>query len=492
MSVNLYRSDGTTLLDGLAITGLEAGADSDVATIKVKNDGGTTALNVLLVMRTVSAAAPNVLLANGVPPQDEMWGRMRIVAGATTTDWRSVGAYSGLLIGDIEPDAVVTVEFKLHPPSLAESLGWSFVPAPIYNENSQPVPPSLTRVDRGILTGIGDYSHSGLIRGLGVTATGTPDDEVHSAAGQWVHNGTLYGDVARDWAFTDEDVAAAALASGESYIVIQSRGAGVTNNTKGAKGTTPTAPTMPAGDVYVDTITVQYQVGGTPVIETADLAGDTVHDRYLAADGGALDLTIHAGQAQGGSTWRYSHGPQTLPLTDATTNYVWQLASGLFDATTSATVAPEDTATGPWWKVVTAAGAISSITDWRTYAGQTEVLTFNAVALTGGTGLKASMRVAHERLTLETVMASVPTNGGGASGSTILDVHVRAATIYTDSGVDDQRPTFAFNAATLTDDGSVHQVTDLRRGDVIELYLDAEPVGGTPASATVMLVCRKP
>src|SRR5688500_18083612 len=108
MSVNLYRSDGTTLLDGLAITGLEAGADSDTITVKVKNDGATVAKNVLLVMRTVDPEDPNALLAIGVPPQDQMWGRLRVTAGATTTDWRHVGAYSGLLIGDIAAGATVT------------------------------------------------------------------------------------------------------------------------------------------------------------------------------------------------------------------------------------------------------------------------------------------------------------------------------------------------------------------------------------------------
>lgn len=488
MSVNLYRADGTTLLDGLAITGLAAGADSDVTTIKVKNDGATTALNVLLVMRTVDPSDVNTLLASGVPPQDEMWGRMRITAGATTTDWRHVGAYSGLLIGDIAVGATVTVEFKLRPPSLAETAPWTFVPLPIYNEYSQPVPPSLTRVDRGILTGIGDYSHSGIVSGLGVTATGTPDDEVHSAAGFWVHNGTLYGDVARDWAFNNLDSAAAALASGESYIVIHSRGAGVTNNTKGAKGTTPTAPTMPTGDVYVDTITVQYQVGGTPVIETADLAGDTVYDRYTATAAG-LDVILSAGQAQGGSTHRYSHGELTVPVTDDATSYVWQLASGLPDADASATAAPEDTALGPWWKAV-AAGGVVTLTDMRTYAGQTVTVRLRGTN-PGSVGEVESQLIEHERLFLEQVVYRISDNGG-TSGQTKLQVKKNGTTIYTDHAVQDQRPTFAHDAATLTHSSAVHQVTEYRKGDVVSLETLEYPPDGTPAWSEAYLIFRKP
>jgi hypothetical protein len=502
MAVNLYRSDGTTLLDGISTTNEEAGADSDAIAFKVKNDGETDALNVILVQRTVDPGDPNTLLATGVPPQDEGWGRVRITGftntaeptwSVNTTDWTPLGAFSPLLVGDIPPDCLVHCEYKSHPPSSAETGPWVRSIVPIYNEYSQPLPPSLTRVDRGILTGVGDFAHSGLVSGLGVTVSGSPDDEVHSAAGVWVHKGILYGDIAQDHAFTDEDSAAAALASGEHYWAVISRGAGAFTVTKGTKGAAATKPALPAGEVFVRYVRIDYQAagGGVPVIEAADLDGTTLYDRYLAEDGGSLDLSIHPGQAQGGSTWRYSGGMQTLPLTDDDTNYVWQLASGLFDATLD-TVPPEGTAIGPLWEVLTASGSISTITDRRIYAGRTVELRLSAL-LTGGTGLKDSIRVGHERLFLDKVLASVSDDGDGSSGSTVLDIHIEGATIYTSSGTDDQRPTFAFDAGSaLADDGSVPEVRELRQGYTVQLHLDAEPVGGTPVSAEVILVCRVP
>lgn len=489
MSVNLYRSDGTTPLDGLAITNEQAGADSDVLTIKVKNDGATVAYNVLLVQRTADPVDPNTLLATGVPPQDEMWGRARVPG---VTDWMPLGAYAGLLIGDMDAAEVVTVEYKSHPPSNAETGPYTRSPVPIYNEYSLPIPPSLTRVDAGILTGIGDYSHSGIVSGCAVTASGTPDAIVHCAAGLWVHRGVLYGKIPTDHTLNQNDSAAAALASGQSYKARISLGAGVTTATKGVKGTSPTAPDLPTGDLLAPDgeVTVDYQAGGTSVIETADLGGAGGWDRYFAEDGGGLNLTLHSGQAQGGSTWRFAQGTQTVVLDDAATNYVWQLASGLFDSTTT-TAAPEQTAIGPLFKVVTAAGAISSITDWRTYAGRTVAIHMRG-DMPGGLGEVDSRVVEHERLFIERITYRLSDHGGGASGQTKLDAELDGVTLYTDFATSDQRPVFAFDAADLIDGGGVHQVTELRRGQVLSLHVAEFPVGGTPVWAEVTFYCRVP
>lgn len=499
MSVNLYRSDGTTPLDGLAITNEQAGADSDTITFKVKNDGATDAVNVLLVQRVVDPADATELLSTGAPPNDEMWGRVRITAfdnsaeptwSVNTTAWLPIGAFAGLLIGTIPPDCIVTCEYKSHPPSSAESGPWVRSLVPIYNEFSQPIPSGVSRENRGIYHGVGDFAHYGLIDGLGVTVSGSPDDEVHSAAGRWVHAGRLYGDVPRDYTLNQNDSAASALTAGQHYWAVISAGAGVLTATKGVRGTSPAKPPMPTGDIFIRYVKVDFQAGAS-VIETADLDGTTVYDRYLAVAGSGLNLTIHAGQAQGGSTWRYAQGTQTLPLTDATTNYVWQLASGLFEDTTT-TVAPEATAIGPLWEVVTAAGAITTITDRRYYMGQTVTIKLRAV-FPGSAGELISELIEHERLFLEQVVYRISDNGG-TSGQTKLDVTKGGTTIYTDFAVSDQRPTFAHDTVTLTNTTSVHQVTELRKGDVVALISLEHPTGGSgaPVWGEAYLICRKP
>src|SRR5690606_690494 len=100
----------------------------------------------------------------------------------------------------------------------------------------------------------------------------------------------------------------------------------------------------------------------------------------------------------------------------------------------------------------------------------------------------------YDELVLEDVVARISDNGGGAAGSTVLDVEVAGSTVYTDYATDDHRPTFAHNAATLTLEGGVHQVTRIRRGDEVALvgvsYPDSD--ASPPATAEVYLICRRP
>ena len=80
----------------------------------------------------------------------------------------------------------------------------------------------------------------------------------------------------------------------------------------------------------------------------------------------------------------------------------------------------------------------------------------------------------------------------GASGSTVFEVKKNGTTIYTSSGTDDQRPTFAFNASTLIHRSGIPEVLEFRRDDVVSFLTQTHPSGGTPASAECHLVFRVP
>lgn len=502
MPLVVYEADDTTLVEDLPITGFEAGEDSDPIELHIWNPLDSQDLaNIMLVVRTAHLSTPNLWVAIGLPPQDELWWLMRVIgfnnAGDTswsiaTSDWMPLGGFAGFLLASIPDGCAVHVEVKLHPPRGASPMDYRFKLVGTYNEYSIPVPPALTMAQRGILPGVGDLARSGLISGLGVTTTGSPNDEVHSAAGFWLHRGKVYGDVARDWAFNDEDSAAEALEAGELYWIVQSRGAGVTNNTKGLRGADPAKPAMPAGDVFVRYIRVDYQIGGTPVIEAADLAGETLYDRYYAVAGSGLNLEIHHGFALGGSTLRYAVVKQIVPLTDDDVNFVWQLPSGLFQDTVDESP-PSLAATLPWWEVTTAGGVITDIVDRRTYAGGEIVLHLKGV-MPGSPGSVDSLIVAHELLYCEKVIYRLSDNGGGASGETQLDSELEGDTLYTDFAVDDQRPEFPFDAAgdDLVVSDRVHQVTRLRRGELLELLTLGYPAGSTPGDvvAEAWYVCR--
>lgn len=505
MALEIYEDDDLTLVDDLPFTGLEAGVDSDVLTVHVwnnkGNDAGQTEGNVRLKLEVEHPDTPDLFVATGFPPVDELWGLMRVVGydntgdpswSAADTDWKNVGAYSDLLVGDIPTNCALYLEIKQHPPSSAVRKFWRWALGYYSNVYALAVPQAVALLDRGIYHGVGDYAHSGLVRGADVTASGSPDDEVHVSAAQVVWGGILYGAVATAITLNQNDSAAAALTAGQSYYAGITWGAAGWHATKGTKAVSPTKPTLPAGEVQARQpwVLVQYDAGGG-AIDSADITGDGLYDRFAIVAGSGLQVEMHKGRSIGGGTERYSSEKQLLPLSASDTFYVWQLASGLPEKTTDETP-PETTAIGPIAEVDTDLSGVTAIRDRRSYAGKSTTLVLSGAISGGAPAAIADRMIEDERLFLEIVSVRIPTNGGGASGSTVFEVKKNGTTIYTGSGTDDQRATFAFNASTLVHRSGIPEVLEFRRGDIVSFLTHAHPVGGTPASAECHLVFRVP
>lgn len=505
MAIEVYETDDTTLVSDLEFTNLDAGADSDVLTVHVWNEKGNPAgprrNNVRLILQVEHPTSPGVYVSTGFPPMDELWGLMRIVGydnaadptwSVASTDWQNVGAYSWLLSGDYPADCAVYVELKQRPPSGASAGTWRWALGHAADEYSAALPLALGQLDRGILHGVGDYARSGLIRGGEVTPTGTPNDEVHVAASQVLYQGILHGSIVTDLTLNQNDVAAAALTAGQSYKAVITWGPSGWHATKGAKAVSPTAPTPPAGEPLAEKpyVTVQYDAGGG-AIDAADITGEGLYDRCWCAAGAGLEVDIHSGLAVGGSTYRYASNKQTVALSASDTFYLYQLASGRWEATTTE-AAPETTATGPWWEVDTDGSGVTAIRDRRQYAGKSKTIVLEGAITGGAPAAIADLMIEDDRLFLEVVAVRIPTNGGGASGSTVFEVKKNGTTIYTGSATDDQRATFAFNATELVHRSGIPEVLDFRRGDIVSFLTATHPSGGTPASAECHLVFRVP
>jgi hypothetical protein len=506
-NLELYEDDDTTLVAAFPVAS-ERGAWSPTYTVHLWNDLGNDlgqlAENVALIDETESPTTPGVYQRADLPPQDEHWRQWRIVGYDNTGDpswtvastaWASLGAYRRALIGDIPANCAVYLELRERPPAAGPATTYAWKLTPIYAEASLPVPPSTTAAGRGILTGVGDYGRTHVVRGVEVTASSPADDEVHVSGGLVLFAGLYAGRVTTDHQL-NQTAADGALASGESYIAAVTVGAdGVVTVTKGNKAATPTKPTPPAGEKVRAWVTVEKQSGAS-VIETADIEiPDALWERYDLVAGAGLDATQHAGRAVGGDTYRYHTAPRTLTFDASSTSYVWQLADGS-PAITTATDPPADAALGPWHQVVTDGSGITSIVDLRTYADDLVVLHLRGT-LPGSPGEVASLLVQHERLQIERLVYRISDNGGGASGQTKLDtkrapVGSAAATLYTSHATEDTRPTFPHDASTLTNDGSTHEECDLRRGDLLTLESLEHPTGGTPDWAEVYLLCRRP
>lgn len=500
MTLRFLRDDGVTPLDGIAFTGLEAGQLSDVVVFRAKAEGEELT-NVLVLQRVESPLSPGTWLAEGLPPQDELWGRIRCVGEdnaaeptwrAPRTDWMPFGAWSGLLLPSIPDGCAALLEWAQQPPSSAEIETYRWGLTALYREHARPVPPALTRVDRGVLSGIGDGASTFVLRGLEVSASAVPDAQVHVAAGLWAVRGRLLGDVGRSVTLDQTDGAAAALAAGESYLALVSRGvaAAAPTVTKGAKALAPVAPAPPADEKVIAEVRVEHQVGGTSVIEAADVTARPAAGRFAARAGAGLQVIVSPGEQLAAATWRYDAvGERQIGVADDDTSYIWITGDGLLDATQDAE--PPSPTAQLIWEADAAGGAVVALRDRRRYVGGEVVITLRGVA-PGAPGLVDDLLLEHTELVLEEVVFRLSDHAGASAGETIADLEVDGATIYTDHATDDRRPRLAWDAADLVDRAAVHQVTTLRRGSLLAFHLAALATGAAPARAELHLVCRRP
>jgi hypothetical protein len=475
----------------LLLTGLEAGADSDVLRLALVNATADDFTDLLVLLEVESLTVAGLWLGAGLPPVDERWGRARLNgqdnSGAPAqvdrvTAWQSWGAYSPLLVPEILAGGTRVLEVKLRPPAEATAIAWRFRVRVLGLEHARPLPLPLTRSARGILTGIGDPDWTSLLGGGEVTASEVPDDQVLVDACRTIRAGALVHWLAADVTLNQNDGAAAALAPGQSYQAVITAGAAGPTTTKGAKGAAPVRPTAPAGEPELALVTVAYGAGGSE-IGTADVVDLRAFDRHVAMAGPGLLLKVHAGQVVAAGTWRVWSTVEALTLADDSTLYLWQHANGGWEVTDSP-MASDGAAFGPLYQMTTAGGEVTDLVDLRTWAQPLVVLTLEG-QLAGGLGLVAETRV-WEEMAIEQVVAEVSDNGGASSGDTVLGIDVAGVTIYTSQATDDQRPRFAHDATELLFDAGVHEVVALHRGDVV-----TEPTGGTPASARVHLLCRR-
>ncbi|HEX6862325.1 MAG TPA: hypothetical protein VF414_05890, partial [Thermoanaerobaculia bacterium] len=321
-----------------------------------------------------------------------------------------------------------------------------------------------------------------------VTASSPPDHLVHVAGGQHICRGRLISRVAADVELDQADSTSAALEPGQAYWAAISLGPGSAPvATKGTAALVPTRPAAPAGHSIAAYVRVAYGASGSE-IAGEDVDGSVLlYDRFRATASAGLQLVLHGGQALGGGSWRYSSERVPLALEADSTHYVWQLASGLPELTTD----PDPPAGGGallLWEADTDGAGVTALRDRRGYVEASVVLHL-AGALPGAPGEVASFLVV-EDLVLEEITSRLSDAGAGTGGATVLDVLLNGTTLFTSQATDDQRPAWPFDATTLVSEGGLHEVTELRRGDLLTLVTAEHPTGGAaPLRAEAYLRC---
>jgi hypothetical protein len=483
-----------TPLDGVEIPDLEAGQDSGSVPFVLRNTGPDTA-DLLLVLQA-QGPTTSLWVSSGVPPLDEIWPRLRITGQDTTSapaqqleihDWTPVGTGRALHLATLLSGGLRTGQIRFHPPATAARLTWSFRLAVIAAEHSYPVPAGARP---GILTGLGDYGHSALLRGFQVTAAAPAANRVHVAAGQLVHRGRLVGLVAADIVLDQLDGAAEALAPGQLYYAVLSVGATGVTVTKGGRGSAPARPAPPPWEPPLAAVAVRHEADASEIGPT-DIEDLRVFDRYHAEPGAGLQLRLHAGRAIAGGTLRYHSTPTDLILPPTATTSLWQRASGAWELAAPTDPPPETTALGPLWIATTDAAGVTELLDRRVFAADTVVIPLRG-PLPAAPGQIAEAVLLHDGLVLEDVLYRLSDNGGGTAGQTQLALLLDGATLYPSAVQDDHRPAWPFDAADLLVQGRIHELAELRPGQFLQLVSIEHPTGGTPARAEAYLLCRRP
>lgn len=490
MGATILLEDDATPATGLVFTAA-AGDTSAAQVFHVwynKGTPGGTAQNVRI--RAEVEDPPGTWIADGALALSEHWVEARInggdneaaVAGfvASATDWFRLGAGTFLPVPDIPGNCARYLEVRLHPPLkdgvATETVSFRLVVR--HGDNVDGISSGVTDALSGVLTGIGDRSVREFVEAPAVTASGSPDDQVHVSRAWYVYDGIPYRrTVATDLTLNQNDSAAEALTSGQAYIAIVSQppGDGSTEvaavATKGVRAASASAiaPDLPAGNLLVARVVVGYQAGGTSVIATANITSLCYGSRYSASGVGLAAVTFQPGRALLKGAMLRDTLPQAFTPANSSTRYYWLTTSGTIVETTTAT--PATAGDMPLAKVVKTA-TISSITDLRTFLEPNAQPIRLAIAGNESTGTAVARARVDRPFVLDRITFGVRTASTGATGSTTIDLNVAGATIF---------GTAPAIAAQGTEDDASYPLKTVFDAGWLTLDVDAITSGGTRA-----------
>jgi hypothetical protein len=259
--------------DDSALTGItftiERGVPSATQAVKIKNTGASPVEGAFMVMYAESAPGSGVYVTSGQPVVDEQMGRFEITGQDSTATpgqeivlnlVQTMGHLAVAELPKILAGDWILADIWLEQNTFSSSGGSVNLKFEVAEDTGAiPIADGISDISSGILTGL-KQAESFVISGRAVTATGTPDTDVHTAAGSWLLSGVVSSTgSAQATTFNQNDGAASALTTGQKYIAALTQSATAAPTvTKGLRATSPTKPTPPTGELLLAWITVNY------------------------------------------------------------------------------------------------------------------------------------------------------------------------------------------------------------------------------------------
>ena len=391
--MQLTHQDDTPL-SGLTLTA-ERAIDSDHVDLKIYNDGTEDFLGGFLTLYAETDPGSGFYFTSGHPATDERMGRFQITGqDSTATPGQEIvlgvvqpmGHLAVAQLPTIKAGDWILADFWLS--QSGSSAGGGAVNIKIELANgvaAQPLPFGVSQVGTGIDSGR-KQPRSFFIGGRAVTATGTPDDYVHAAAGSWLIQGEESADATiQDVQFDQNDGDSVALTTGEVYIAVLTQGtADAPNVTKGSKAVSGSAvkPTPPPGDLILAWVTVPYNAG-TTVVDNTNIEDARTFGRYkVAAPPTGLSVTVHPGEAVIDSFRQIRSLPADVSLTASVTNRLWLEWNG--DITVNTSDVPPSAGAVKLAEVTTDGSNVTANVDTRTYIRPLDAGALEVKEVSGG------------------------------------------------------------------------------------------------------------
>lgn len=508
----IYDAADATLLSTTIDLDVEAGDVDGPTTYHLWSDkggllGGTTLLDPQLfpICTTHGDACPALI---------EKWMRAAVTGSSNpgadptfedqTTGSQPIGLNAPLILKDIPKNCVRYFTIETDVPAGQDASTHDLQLQVVFELGSVTLPFRLTTISgAGVVHDHRDSGARRLVRGRDVTAAGTATLTI--MRGSFVYDGQKLN-VLQGTVVLDQNAADGALGVGQEYVAVLSQKSDKTvTTTKSNKGAAPATPATPAGEIFLAKVTVVYQAGGVSVINSGNVDTSLVtRGEYIVLASGGLNVKIGAGFALCATDSQPFEGSSsTIGLTDNATNYVWVRPDGTFSATTTsaAPIAGADLLA----IVVTAAGAITTVTDAREFIDHAlydHVITLKQLGNVAAVANDFAWDVAPFDYMIERVVLDIGKKGTSTGAGFKADVLTRPSgtdlgtagtTIFTNNATDDERPFLAFNAANLHAESIDHEVIYGSKGDRISASIVQVPTGITvnPQDAIVRVLLRR-
>lgn len=510
MALSALLSDDVTAATSIAFTPV-AGVASAATTVHVWLDKGTAGGEAHDVKGWPEVQVAGVWVTTGHPALDEGWFQAALVGGTgpvaesrfvagTGNAYRTVKASKPFDIGDLYGNCARYVSVRATAPldAAAGSFNWRFrITSDVVSVSTDPNLPC------GVVRGLGDTSRWEWIVAPVITATGTPDANVHGA----FHSTNWFGVfrqrcVADSIALNQNDSSSSALTTGQAYKALIYRTSDHSTALSVVKGTRAASasaviPALPAGGLPVAVVHVAYSAT-TSVITNGNITNIATSGWATVTAGTGLNAILSAFALQVPGSFIRLTQSQTIALTASSTNRIWVNS----DATTSVVTAdgnPPYLGSEQVASVTTDGSGVTAIDQsmlrFEDSAGQWVEMQ----AAAGNESVTASVAraVVPFRHQLVSVRATVRAKSSGATGSTICDVNRSqagtVATVFTSqAGSPETRPAIAAQAFTAT--GLPEVTADGLPGDCYVVDCDVITSGGSRAAdlSVSLLVYPRP